>query len=49
MNTMNNKPTMEYKRISTEKNCPECGTSIHISQECYLMECDRCLSKKQEC
>ncbi|MGN1402060.1 MAG: protein YhfH [Bacillus sp. (in: firmicutes)] len=38
----------KYYKISTEKQCPECGASIHISQECYLMECDRCLAKKQE-
>lgn len=45
---MKNQPKMEYHKISTEKNCPECGATIHISQECYLMECDRCLSKKQD-
>ena len=38
----------KFRKISTEKNCPECGSTIHISQECYLMECDYCLSKKQE-
>ncbi|WP_019241782.1 MULTISPECIES: protein YhfH [Bacillus] len=46
---MKNQPKTEYYKISTEKSCPECGATIHISQECYLMECDRCLSKKQEC
>lgn len=45
---MKNQPTTKYFKISTVKNCPECGAPIHISQECYLMECDRCLSKKQE-
>ncbi|MGM9928455.1 MAG: protein YhfH [Bacillus sp. (in: firmicutes)] len=45
---MKNKPTIEYNRISNDKQCPECGANIHVSQECYLMECDHCLSKKQE-
>lgn len=45
---MKNQPKTVYHKISAEKKCPECGATIHISQECYLMECDRCLSKKQE-
>ncbi|MBD3109957.1 YhfH family protein [Bacillus sp. AGMB 02131] len=40
--------TKKYYKISTQKNCPECGTVFKITQECYLMECDRCLSKKEE-
>ena len=45
---MNGQLAKKYYKISTEKHCPECGATIHVSQECYLMECDRCLSKKQE-
>lgn len=45
---MKNQPTTTYFKIATDKKCPECGATIHMSQECYLMECDRCLSKKEE-
>ncbi|MFS0781630.1 protein YhfH [Bacillus sp. 1P06AnD] len=45
---MKNRIESTYFKISTEKKCPECGAIIHMSQECYLMECDRCLAKKQE-
>ena len=40
--------TKKYYKISTQKNCSECGTVFKISQECYLMECDHCLSKKED-
>ncbi|MGM9923190.1 MAG: protein YhfH [Bacillus sp. (in: firmicutes)] len=45
---MKKQQSTQYFKIAAVKKCPECGASIHISQECYLMECDRCLSKKQE-
>ena len=28
--------------------CPECGEKLFNSTESYLMECDRCLSKREE-
>ena len=28
--------------------CPECGESMAEASELYLMECDRCLSKRDE-
>lgn len=30
------------------KVCPECGQNVHEHVESYLLECDRCLSKKVE-
>ncbi|MFC0418318.1 protein YhfH [Cytobacillus solani] len=30
------------------KVCPECGQRVHEHVETYLLECDRCLSKKAE-
>ncbi|WP_235822885.1 protein YhfH [Cytobacillus massiliigabonensis] len=30
------------------KVCPECGQKVHEHVESYLLECDRCLSKKVE-
>ncbi|MDQ0411900.1 protein YhfH [Mesobacillus stamsii] len=30
------------------KVCPECGESMNEQVESYMMECDRCLSKKEE-
>ena len=31
-----------------QKVCPECGQTVKDHSESYLMECDRCLSKKAE-
>ena len=31
-----------------KKICPECGQLVKEQIESYLMECDRCLSKKSE-
>lgn len=28
--------------------CPECGEMLEVHTEVYLMECDRCLSKRDE-
>ena len=39
----------EPKKISQQnKICPECGQVLKEHIESYLMECDRCLSKKME-
>lgn len=32
----------------SKKICPECGQVVKEKIESYLMECDRCLSKKSE-
>ena len=32
----------------TSSQCPECGESMVEASESYLMECDRCLSKREE-
>jgi hypothetical protein len=31
-----------------KKICPECGQMVKEQIESYLMECDRCLSKRPE-
>jgi hypothetical protein len=42
------KPVDFFRNLS-KKTCPECGEYIHEEQaESYLLECDRCLSKKEE-
>lgn len=38
----------ETLTISSRKICQECGQSIKEHVETYLLECDRCLSKKAE-
>ncbi|MBY0120407.1 protein YhfH [Bacillus sp. S/N-304-OC-R1] len=38
----------ESLSISSRKICQECGQSIKEHVETYLLECDRCLSKKSE-
>ncbi|PLR98771.1 protein YhfH [Bacillus sp. T33-2] len=39
---------VEFFRRLPNKECPQCGERIHEQAESYLMECDRCLSKKEE-
>lgn len=39
---------MEFFRNLPPKQCPECGSHISEQAESYLMECDRCLSKRDE-
>lgn len=39
---------IEFFRKLPKKVCPECGQTIVEQAESYLMECDRCLSKKVE-
>lgn len=35
-------------KTAPHKVCPECGQTVKEHSESYLMECDRCLSKKAE-
>ncbi|PLS18284.1 YhfH family protein [Bacillus sp. M6-12] len=41
------KKSNEFK-MQTQKQCPECGEKFHEHHESFLMECDRCLSKREE-
>ncbi|MBP2239786.1 ribosomal protein L37AE/L43A [Cytobacillus eiseniae] len=42
------KQTIEMYKGMSGRICPECGNKAHELEEAYLMECDRCLSKKGE-
>lgn len=42
------KSPVEFFRTLPTKVCPECGQTMSEQAESYLMECDRCLSKKVE-
>ncbi|WP_394236498.1 protein YhfH [Niallia oryzisoli] len=39
---------VEFFRELPKKICAECGQIIEEQAESYLMECDRCLSKRVE-
>lgn len=39
---------VEFFRNLPKKVCAECGQNIHEQAESYLLECDRCLAKKEE-
>lgn len=39
---------VEFFRTLEKKICPECGQPMDEQAESYLMECDRCLSKREE-
>ena len=39
---------VEFFRNLPKKECPECGQHIEEQAESYLMECDRCLAKREE-
>lgn len=39
---------VEFFRSISPKQCTECGDHIVEQAESYLMECDRCLSKRDE-
>lgn len=39
---------VEFLKTLPKKMCPECGQPVKEQAESYLMECDRCLSKKSE-
>ncbi|WP_147515336.1 YhfH family protein [Massilibacterium senegalense] len=32
----------------TKKICPECGSFVHEHRESHFMECEQCLSKREE-
>lgn len=38
----------DYSRDLSTNHCPECGEMIEVPTETYLLECDRCLSKRDE-
>lgn len=38
----------EVSRNLIENHCPECGGKMEAQVKTYLMECDRCLSKRDE-
>ncbi|WP_374722744.1 protein YhfH [Peribacillus tepidiphilus] len=38
----------EFIRASQMRKCPECGEKIHEYSGWYIMECDRCLSKRPD-
>lgn len=40
--------SVESSRTLTKKVCSECGEQMKAEADLYLMECDRCLSKKVE-
>lgn len=42
------KSPVEFFRTLPSKICPECGQKVTEQAESYLMECDRCLSKRLE-
>ena len=46
---MLNQNTSEFSRHLPHKVCPECGEYMNEQEQSYLQECDRCLSKKEEC
>jgi ribosomal protein L37AE/L43A len=39
---------VEFFRTLQKKECPECGQHVVEQAESYLMECDRCLAKRDE-
>ena len=42
------KQSESIKNNLQKKICPECGQLLKDHIESYIMECDRCLSKKTE-
>ncbi|WP_108670614.1 MULTISPECIES: protein YhfH [Peribacillus] len=42
------KRSVEFYQSIPQKSCCECGEKIYEQAESYLMECDRCLSKREE-
>nr|WP_199880548.1 protein YhfH [Bacillus massiliglaciei] len=39
---------MESMSTLPGTHCPECGEAVEQQVESYLMECDRCLRKREE-
>lgn len=37
-----------YLRTLSKKECPECGQKMEEQIVSYIMECDHCLSKREE-
>ncbi|MCQ6275597.1 YhfH family protein [Bacillus sp. V3B] len=42
------KSPVEFFRDLPKKECAECGQIIEEQAESYMMECDRCLTKRAE-
>ncbi|WP_110926574.1 protein YhfH [Bacillus massiliglaciei] len=45
---MQTKNPMEFFRTLPAKQCAECGQHMEEQAESYSMECERCLSKRDE-
>ncbi|WP_230161218.1 protein YhfH [Peribacillus sp. Bi96] len=45
---MQTKNPLEFFRNLPPKQCTECSTPITEQAESYLLECDHCLSKRQD-
>lgn len=43
-----NQSQFEYYQPIPQKICPECGEKMNEHEQSYLLECDHCLSKKDE-
>ncbi|MFD2922672.1 hypothetical protein [Halobacillus naozhouensis] len=39
---------MNETRRNAGITCPQCGSEVEGSNYTYMMECNRCLSKKEE-
>jgi hypothetical protein len=39
---------VDFFKTLPAKQCPECGQIMDEQAESYMMECDHCLSKKEE-
>ncbi len=39
---------MNKQKKQTGTLCPQCGSNVEGHIYTYMMECDRCLSKKEE-
>jgi len=43
------KMNQSERKLNTNDNiCPECGQKIKNQMNTFILECDRCLSKKTE-
>ena len=42
------KKSTELSRNLSKNHCPECGEVIKAQVKTYILECDRCLSKRDE-
>lgn len=39
---------VEFFKVLPKKVCAECGQEMEEQAESYMMECDYCLSKREE-